>query len=113
MTNDKYQKQRIDNSFVKAYFNTALEELKHDGKKYDCKRLRYCNAWVYETEHFYLLKSYDTFVCAISKFDHVTYDALRMVYGYTSTSAQHIAKFIHDYTPYPWTSTRRTWRSID
>lgn len=60
-------------------------------------RLRNCSASVYETEHFYVLKSYDTFVASYNKETHEFIDFLRYVYGFTSTSAQHIAKFKNDF----------------
>ena len=63
------------------------------------KNLRHCSAKVYETDNFYILRSYFTFIAAIDKRDHVAIDLLRYVYGYTSTSAQHIAKFFTDYSP--------------
>lgn len=56
-------------------------------------RLNKCKAYVEETESYYLLFSYNTFVAFISKSEQICYDILRLVYGYTSTSAQHIAKF--------------------
>ena len=60
-------------------------------------RLRSCQAYVYETEHYYWLKSYDTFSAFIDKTTDTCYDILRMVHAYSSTSAQHIAKFRYDY----------------
>lgn len=60
-------------------------------------RLRTCQAYVYETTNYYWLKSYGTFVAFIDKTTDTCYDILRMVYGYTATSSQHIAKFRHDY----------------
>lgn len=47
--------------------------------------------------HWYALRSYNTIVC-IACYDTdrkrlIVYDLLRWVYGYTATSAQHIAKF--------------------
>lgn len=62
-----------------------------------CIRLRTCSAWVYETEHYYILKSYDTFVACIHKESDTLFDAVRCVYGYTATSCQHIRKFALDY----------------
>ena len=56
-------------------------------------RLNKCKAYVEETENYYLLFSYNTFVAFINKRENICYDILRLVYGYTSTSAQHIAKF--------------------
>ncbi len=64
-------------------------------------RLRNCTAIVYEMvddatgEIIYVLKSYDTVVALI--YGNCIYDFLRLVYGYTATSASHIAKFTHDY----------------
>lgn len=60
-------------------------------------RLRTCQAYVYETPSFYVLRSYNTVVAIIEKSSDTCYDFLRKVYGYTSTSAQHISKFDHDY----------------
>ena len=56
-------------------------------------RLNKCKAYVKETENYYLLFSYNTFVAFINKRESICYDILRLVHGYTSTSAQHIAKF--------------------
>ena len=56
-------------------------------------RLNKCKAYIKETENYYLLFSYDNFVAFINKSENICYDILRLVYGYTSTSAQHIAKF--------------------
>lgn len=60
-------------------------------------RLNKCKAYVEETENYYLLYSYNTLVAFINKREQVCYDILRLVYGYTSTSAQHIAKFRNAY----------------
>lgn len=56
-------------------------------------RLRSCQAWTAETEHYIFLKSYETIIAVIDKASDTLYDLLRLVYGYTSTSAQHISKF--------------------
>ena len=61
------------------------------------KRLRSCQAYVYETPTFYVLRSYNTVVAIIEKSTDTCYDFLRGVYGYTSTSAKHISKFDKDY----------------
>ena len=61
------------------------------------KRLRSCNAYVYETPSLYVLRSYNTAVAIIEKSTGTCYDFLRLVYGYTSTSAHHISKFDKDY----------------
>ena len=61
------------------------------------EKLRHCTAEVIETPNWYILRSYNTLVAAVNKTLWVGYDFLRLVYGYTPTSAQHIAKFFHDY----------------
>lgn len=60
-------------------------------------RLLSCQAFVYETDNYFWLSSYGTFVAFIEKTTDTCYDILRMGHAYTSTSAQHIAKFRHDY----------------
>lgn len=74
-----------------------ISAINADGEQRFVARLRYCNACVWETEHFYILQSYATMVAAIDKESGVMFDFLRYVYGYTATSAQHIAKFYTDY----------------
>lgn len=59
--------------------------------------LRTCQAMVYETPSFYVLRSYNTVVAIIEKKTDTCYDFLRAVYGYTNTSAQHISKFDKEY----------------
>ena len=61
------------------------------------RRLRTCSAVVLETSNYYVLQSYATIIALIDKETDICYDFLRYVYGYTSTSGQHIAKFRHDY----------------
>ena len=90
------EKQAVENEIVLDFFNSAMYELAHNGCK-AFKRLRYCSATVYETDNYYILKSYYTFIACIHKSTNICYDALRHEYGYTSTSAQHISKFWHDY----------------
>ena len=73
------------------------------------KRLRTCQAMVFEFDDCYILQSYHTPVAGIRKDTLEEFDFLRMVYGYTSTSAQHIAKFFADYGV---GGTRNVWRNI-
>lgn len=58
-------------------------------------RLDYCQAWTQDFEGFTLLWSYNTAVAVYDKSTDTLYDVLRAVYGYTATSAKHIAKFRH------------------
>lgn len=61
------------------------------------EQLNNCKATVYDTQNYYILKSYNTVVAAIDKNTDTCYDWLRLVYGYTATSAQHISKFMKKY----------------
>lgn len=71
-------------------------------------RLRKCNAYVSRIGKWLVLTSYSTIVAILDSETHVLYDVLRYRYGYTATSAQHIAKFGHDYVVYE----RFTWREL-
>lgn len=74
------------------------------------RRLRSCTAEVYTSEHFYILRSYNTIIACIDRRTDTLYDFLRKVYGYTATSAQHVSKFGKDYGAGKWGCThKRTW----
>ena len=98
----KKSEQKLMNERCMIAYENALEE-----DVIDAKRLRTCKAIVYETENYYILRSYNTVVAVIDKEFDTLYDCLRVVYGYTSTSAQHIAKFNHDYCSGSWGCTER------
>ena len=85
------------NRWCDENYQKAIQESLKTNNYNDCKRLRTCQAWVYETDNYYLLRSYNTIVALIRKDNKQGYDVLRGVYGYTNTSAQHIAKFFSDY----------------
>lgn len=87
--------QEMDNTLAME----LLREFKNDVKELPVRgvRLRTCNASVYETSKYYILKSYNTVVAFIVKDNDILVDILRYVYGYSATSAQHIAKFSTDY----------------
>lgn len=87
--------QEVINDTVMAAYNNAKREKRFVNSPW--RRLRYCSAEVAETENYYLLRSYNTIVAVIDKRTNELFDALRLVYGYTATSAQHITKFSHDY----------------
>lgn len=68
------------------------------------KPLRSCSATVFDIVDtttgevlYHVLRSYNTIVAFIDPRTATLYDVLRLVYGYTATSAQHISKFAHDY----------------
>lgn len=87
----KKEQQEKVNFVVNVNMESALEEYK---KEHSAPvRLRTCQAFVYETTNYYLLKSYNTFIACMEKETETVYDALRTVYGYTATSAKHISKF--------------------
>ena len=57
------------------------------------ERLFHCNAEVLHLNNCLALNSYGTLVALIDTVTGDFYDVLRYTYGYTATSAQHIAKF--------------------
>lgn len=56
-------------------------------------RLYTCQAQIIITDTGIFLRSYKTLVAFYDMRTNTIYDMLRYVYGYTSTSTQHIAKF--------------------
>lgn len=77
------------------------------------KRLRSCQAYVANIGNISVLRSYNTIIAIIDHTTDTLYDFLRYVYGYTSTSAQHIAKFNHDYCNGNWgCESRLTYREV-
>ena len=95
MTLEQARVQGEINAYIEDMIETYIIPEMHDMVYHS--RLRTCSAWVYETENFYLLRSYNTFVASYNKETHEFIDFLRYVYGFTSTSAQHIAKFRNDF----------------
>ena len=62
----------------------------------NCERrrsLNSCNAEIWEYKGFLALVSYGTPIALYTPDNATLYDCLRIVYGYTATSAQHISKF--------------------
>ena len=95
----KKSEQKIINERCEIAYETATSE---QWNARAIKQLRSCTAWVFETDEFYILQSYQTVVAVIDKNTDTLYDCLRTVYGYTATSAQHIAKFDKDYGAGAW-----------
>lgn len=88
------------NRFCLKAFNNAMEQynaMLSNGEKIKCVPLAQCNARVYETNDYYILQSYRTFVACVSKRTGSCYNLLRYTYKYTSTSTQHIWKFYRKY----------------
>ena len=100
----KKEEQRIINDSILRVWEKAKQELENSSE-YTINRLRSCTAQVLTTEHYHFLKSYNTIIAFIDKNTDTCYDVLRYVYGYTSTSGQHVAKFRHDYGYGKWGCT--------
>lgn len=112
----KKEQQRI----AQEEMNRLIEKAIHDFNAEtvnssiwsESEQLRSCNAKVYTGGNYYVLQSYNTVVAFIDRRADCLYDVLRLVYGYTSTSAQHISKFEHDYCAGDWRcKARYTWRA--
>lgn len=95
------------NALVESIYNILFNGMHKEVEP--AKRLRYCTADVFNLDDFYVLRSCNTVVACVDKETGDCYDFLRMVYGYTSTSAQHIAKFRNDYSR---SGKTYTWRYI-
>ena len=99
----KKEVQESMNDCVLSYIN-RINEIGIDGKG---ERLRTCKAKVFSIPGFKILQSYNTFVAAIDLENDMLIDFLRFTYGFTNTSAQHIAKFSKDYGQGKWGCTNR------
>lgn len=88
---------------MNKYVLQNMDKMKHELQlEYPCVfnnsvKLRSCNAVVFESTNYYILRSYQTVVACIDKLTGQKFDFLRYVFGYTNTSAQHIRKFFSDY----------------
>ena len=74
-------------------------------------QLRTCQAWTYENEDYIYLMSYNTIVAVYEKETKELADVLRLVYGYTATSAKHISKFSNELRSRFGVVNRQTYRS--
>ena len=102
---------KANNALVLRMLDEAddfLSKLEHRGR---WLRFRHCTASYQPNRdesrqhELFLLCSYDTIVALVA-IDRETnrytcVDFLRYVYGYTSTSAQHISKFFYDFADTP------------
>lgn len=103
MESERKQLQKVKNYLAENLYEMAINEAFSDEYfQYEWKQLKYNKAWVIETENFYILRSYDTIVAVIEKATDIMADVLRLVYGYTSTSCQHIRKFCRAYGKDKW-----------
>lgn len=112
---EKINAQKKMNAEAISHYQAAYAEYNALHYGYKPAQLRSCSAKVYETPNYYLLRSYNTVVACIEKSTGICYDVLRHVFGFTSTSAQHICKFISDYSGARWRSeaTVYTFREVE
>lgn len=106
----KREEQINVNRYVISEFNTINSKDFDGGYLIEQKRLRTCKAYVLEYSNVIFLISYDTIVAIINKNQRYMLDVLRYVYGYTATSAQHIAKFRNDYSKF--FDIEYTWKEV-
>lgn len=99
--------QLSENARANEIFNRACDKLSATRGMYKVRPLRSCSASVLETENYFILRSYHTLVAAIEKSSDTLADVLRTEYGYTATSAQHIAKFARDFGSGKWGTENR------
>ena len=107
MKKEKIELQKRMNESTQLFVEWFYEQQRTPIKY---KRLRTCQAMVFEFEDCFILQSYHTPVAGIRKDTGEEFDFLRMVYGYTATSAQHIAKFFADYGQ---GGKRNVWRQYN
>ena len=94
----KKEIQEQMNNYVLKNYDVFCDTMREQNNQFlEWKKLRSCSAYVAETKDFFILKSYNTIVAFINKYTGQKFDFLRYVFGYTSTSAQHISKFFSDY----------------
>lgn len=96
----KSNQERINKAVLTAMEESEREYLdtKTAGLDDNWERLCACQAWtLVGIGHWVFLKSYKTIVAAIDTHNWMCYDFSRYVYGYTSTTCQHIRKFAQQY----------------
>lgn len=104
----KKEMQKIENETVEKAWEKAEKVWFNVPKRIDeFERLYYCQAMTYQTRGYSFLVSYNTLVAFIDDKGDM-YDVLRLVYGYTATSAKHIAKFRHKFSHV----SEYTWRGV-
>lgn len=103
------QEQEVINYLSKNLYEMAMNEacdewgFTNPEICLNAKQLNKCNARIYETENFYILESYSTFVAVIEKATGIFADVKFMVYNFEAaghtchTTTQHIAKFRRAY----------------
>ncbi len=93
----KKQEQYSINHIVMIHRNKAIEEylmVKPWETVSEYPRLYSCNARIISLPRYTLLLSYSTIIACYCKSTNTVYDLLRYDFKYTTTSNQHITKFI-------------------
>lgn len=104
----KKEMQKLENQLVENAWSKAKKVWDNVPKRLDeFERLDYCQAWTYQTRGYSFLVSHETIVAFVDDNDNM-YDVLRLVYGYTSTSAKHISKFRNKFSHV----SEHTWREV-
>ena len=104
----KKEIKKLENELAEKSWRKAQNVWNGDSKEIDyVERLDYCQAWVYQTMNYSFLVSYQTIVAFIDDLGNM-YDVLCLVYGYTATSAKHIAKFRNQFRHV----SEHTWREV-
>lgn len=91
MEKDIYIYKSEANRTFYSYIEDILYEVFRNCEKRSS--LYSCNAEIWEYNGFLALVSYGTPIAVYTPDNATLYDCLRIVYGYTATSAQHISKF--------------------
>ena len=105
--------KKVEQRAINTKVEHAIERYNAITKSGDLEklcRLRTCKATVYESPFYLVLQSYNTVVAFIDKDNMTLYDFSRYVYGYTATTAQHIAKFANEYDVSH--SDRYIWKEV-
>ena len=104
----KREMQKLENQLVEdAYDKAPKIWIKVCRELGYFERLDYCQAWVYKTNGYTYLISYNTIVAFIDDNGNM-FDVLRLVYGYTTTSAKHISRFRNKFNHV----YEHTWREV-
>lgn len=84
---------KLENQLVEHAWQKAQKVWADGSKEIDyVERLDYCQAWTYQTKGYAFLVSCEAIVAFVYD-NYNMFDVLRLVYGYMTTSAKHIAKF--------------------
>lgn len=98
----KKEIQKLENEMVERAWDKAQKVWANASKELDeMERLDYCQAWTYQTRGY-------SFFSLLWNDRGNMYDVLRLVYGYTATSAKHIAKFRNKFRHV----SEHTWREV-